>query len=87
MKSGVLKLSRECNECGKELVVNGHWYNQLVMDHYLDSKEFLHRLMHHREKITRKQVKWFLRDILIWIPLALLQIVDWPFEILWRILC
>ncbi len=87
MLSEISKLSRKCNECGKELVVNGHWYNQFVIEHHLDCKEFLHRLIHHRDKITRKQAKWFLRDVLIWVPLMLLQIVDWPFEILWRILC
>ncbi len=86
MLSEISRLSRKCNECGKELVVNGHWYNQLVIEHHLDCKEFLHRLIYHRDKLTRKQVRWFLRDVLIWIPLMLLQIMYWPYEAAWRIL-
>jgi len=82
----VTKYSFKC-ECGKEFEVNGYWYNQLVMHHYLDCKYVLHRLVHHQDRITRKNVRRILMDTLIWIPLVLLQIVCWPYEIVWRICC
>lgn len=82
----VTKYSFVCNKCGKEFMVEGHWYNQAVMHHYLDCKFALHIIIKHRKSITRKYLKNLFIDIIAWIPLLVLQAIDIILEPLRRLL-
>ena len=77
----VSKYSFTCKTCGKEFEIKGHWFNQMVLHHYLDYKWLLHCVFRHARKPNKKEVKYFAKMTLLWIPLILLQIVDAPIEL------
>lgn len=73
----VSKYSFRC-KCGKEFAVNGYWFNQMTMHHWLDYKYLLHYILHHAKKTSRKEALYFAKMTLLWIPLLILQILDAP---------
>lgn len=74
----LIKYSFRCNKCGKEFSVDGHWYNQAVMEHYLECRYLIHDLRHHWRKnmLTKKYVRYVFVCIILWIPVILWQIAD-----------
>lgn len=72
----VTKYYFTCAACGKEYTVNGYWWNQWVMHHWLDYRHFIHRFIHQRKKFKVRAILHILKMTLIWIPLVILQIIS-----------
>ncbi len=72
----VTNYSFTCAVCGKEYTVNGYWWNQWVMHHWIDCRHLIHSLIHHRKKLKVKGVFFVLKMALLWVPLIALQIID-----------
>ena len=86
MYTEVSKYPFTCTQCGKKFSINGHWYNQWILHHYLDCKFLLHELIKHHKKITKKTAKVIFKYTIGWVPLILFQILDIILEPLRRIL-
>lgn len=64
-----------CRKCGKEFVIKGNEFNQIILDHYSEYKFNLHVIANHREAITRKGWLIMILKTLEWIPLIILQTI------------
>ncbi len=78
----VSRYSFNCKTCGKEFAIKGYWFNQIVLHQYLDYKWLLHCIFCHWKKPSRKEIKYFSKMTLIWIPLIILQIIDIPISLI-----
>lgn len=72
----ITKYSFTCEKCGKEYAVNGYWWNQCLMHHWIDYIYFIHNFIYHRRKFKVKAILHILKMTLMWIPLIALQIID-----------
>lgn len=82
----VTKYSFLCTKCGKKFEINGYWFNQWILHHFLDYKWLIHCIVFHRRKPKKKEVVYFAKMTILWIPLVMFQIVDILLEPLRRIL-
>lgn len=71
----VTRYSFDCPICGKHYEIKGKWYNQCVIHHYLDTKYFMH-CIYKKEYKNKKIIYTFLKMILIWFPLLLMQLFE-----------
>lgn len=81
----ISKLSFRCNECGKEFVLKGHWYNQMLIEWWREVRKIIHCATNHPETINKKDVLHALRIIFVFIPLLVFQVLDIiaiPFKLL-----
>lgn len=79
----ISKQSFRCNKCGKEFVIKGHWYNQMLIEWWQDVRWILHCITRHPKKPNKKDVLYVLKWIIAFIPLLALQILDivaYPFK-------
>ena len=86
MNLEIFKISFRCNECGKEFVLKGHWYNQMLIEWWREIRRILHCITKHPEILKKKDVLHVLRLIVAFIPLLIFQILDIiaaPFKYLW----
>ena len=72
----ISKLSFRCEKCGKEFVIKGHWYNQMLIEWWRDVRWILHCITKHPETPNKKDVLYVLKVIIAFIPLLTLQILD-----------
>lgn len=71
------KYSFSCNKCGKEFVIVGRWYNQMLAEWYLDYKFMWHGIIKHSHfKLTKNDIIYFLKIHISFIPLLILQVLD-----------
>lgn len=70
------KYSFNCPECQKHFEIKGHWYNQMLMHWWLDCKYLCHRTVCHPKKWKKNDWSYFLKMIISFPPLLLLQILD-----------
>ena len=72
----VTKYSFSCSKCGKEFQIFGHWYNQILMEWFLDYKYMWHCILNHNHfKLSRKGWTYFFRMHIVFISLLILQIL------------
>lgn len=72
----ISKLSFRCGKCGKEFVIKGHWYNQMLIEWWKEIRWILHCITRHTEIPNKKDVLYFLKLIIAVVPLLVLQILD-----------
>ena len=72
----ITRYSFTCAVCGKEYTVNGYWWNQWVMHHWIDYRYLIHSIIHHRKKLKVRGIFFILKMTLLWIPLIVLQVID-----------
>lgn len=73
----ITKYSFSCSKCGKEFQIFGHWYNQMLMEWFLDYKYMWHCILKHNHyKFSRKRLIYFFKIHISFIPLFVLQILD-----------
>lgn len=75
--------STHCIICQKEIRVKCGWCNQIIGEWWMHYKDSWHKLIHHKEKFSRKDAKYFLKLNLVFIPIFVLQAVDiiiYPFK-------
>lgn len=65
-----------CTKCQKHFDITGHWYNQMLMEWWLDYKWLWHCILYHKGKWNRKDFDYFLKCHICFIPLLVLQILD-----------
>ena len=70
------KLSFRCNKCGKEFLIKGHWYNQMLMEWWRDVRWALHCMIKHHEKLNKKGISHILKLVVVFFLLSILQILD-----------
>lgn len=72
----ITKYSFDCSICGKHFEVNGYWYNQCIIHHYLNSKFLIHCILKKEYKNKSKILDKFLKMILIWLILLPIQFIE-----------
>ena len=72
----ISKVSFRCGKCGKEFVIKGHWYNQMLMEWWGDVRWVLHCVTKHCEKLNKKGILHILKLVAAFFPLSILQILD-----------
>ena len=72
----ISKVSFRCGKCGKEFVLKGHWYNQMLIEWWREVRWILHCITKHPEIPSKKDVLYVLRIIVVFIPLLTFQILD-----------
>ena len=81
----ISKVSFRCGKCGKEFVIKGHWYNQMLIEWWQDVRWILHCITKHPETPNKKYVLYVMKVIIAFVPLLALQILDiiaTPFRLL-----
>lgn len=70
------RYSFTCLACGKKFKIQGHWYNQALMEWYLYYKYMWHRIIKHNTNPNRIDIIYLIKIHLTFIPLLILQILD-----------
>ena len=76
LETFVTKKSFKCNECDKRFEINGHWYNQIGLNIYLDVKYCWHKLIKHPKKLSKKDWKYILKLHVVLPIIILLEILN-----------
>lgn len=72
----ISKYSFTCNTCQKHFEVKGHWYNQILMEWWLDFKWICHCIIRHHKKLNRKEIILCVKMVIIFPVLLALQVLD-----------
>lgn len=74
----ISKKEFNCNECEKHFEIKGYWFNQIMLEWYLNYKFMWHGILKHKKgkKWTKKRIRYFILMNTIWIPLVILQVID-----------
>lgn len=72
----ISKISFRCSKCGKKFVINGHWYNQCVIEWWRDARFTFHCVIFHRHRLSWKEMQHMLKIIAFFPLFLILQMLD-----------
>lgn len=72
----ISKHSFTCARCQKHFEITGYWYNQMLMEWWLDFKFLRHCIAHHPRKYKKNALVYFIKTITSLPVLLIMQILD-----------